>query len=159
MKKIVFFTGTMLFGGAERVISILANYFSEIGYQVVILQYYKSECVYEINSGVCVTMVEEKTGSTSVVRNIPWIRQYIKQSAEIVISFMATFNMLMIVATMGLDITLIVADRSNPYCVPENRILRKLRDILYEFADGVVFQSSKNQNYFSKRIQKKYCYL
>lgn len=155
MKKIIFFAGKMQYGGAERVISILANYFSEVGYDVEILQYYKSDCVYDIDSRVHITMVEAETGSNSIVCNMVWIRQYIKKSAEIIISFMASFNMLMIIAAIGLGITIIVADRSNPYCVPANKVLRKLRDFLYEFADGVVFQSLRNQKYFSKRIQNK----
>lgn len=155
MKKIIFFTGTMRFGGAERVISILANYFAQSDYEIEILQYYQSECVYEIDNKVKITVAESETGSRSMVRNIRWIRNHIKQSAEVIVSFMASFNMLMIIAAMGLRKTLIVADRSYPYTVPLNRAVRKLRDLLYGLADGIVLQSSRNQKYFPKRIQKK----
>lgn len=154
-KKIVFFDGTLMQGGAERVISILSRYMNRENYDVTILLYYNEEVFYEIDSNVKIISVIEKTGSKNIVRNLFWIRTYFKQNADIILSFLAPFNMLAIVANLGLNTPIVVADRNDPRKIPKKYILRKLRDFLYLFASGVVIQTNHNKAYFSKKIQDK----
>ncbi len=154
-KRIVFFDATLQSGGAERVISILTNHLLTSGYQVEVLLYHDQPIFYTMPTGLKITIVERETGSSNIHKNICWMRQFFKQNANIVISFLAPFNMLALVSHLGLKSKIIVADRNDPRYVPANPILRGLRNILYSMANGVVLQTQHNKSYFSKRIQSK----
>ena len=154
--KILITNATLLHGGAERVISILANEFANIGHEVELLLYYDKPIWYSLDHKVKVTIDEAIIGKCGRVKHALWRRKYIKHSnADIVVSFLAPFNIFNIVALFGVKKKLIVADRNDPSKVPQNKITRKLRNFLYRFADGVVLQSENNKNYFSKAVQKK----
>ena len=155
MKRYIFFIGTLGNGGAERVVSILANKMAEEGMDVEILTYYDRPISYEINEKVKISVVEKITGNRNKIKNLFEIRKYFKKNAQVVISFLAPFNMMAIAANFGTGIPMIVADRNDPSKVPSNKVLRKIRDFLYCFADGVVVQTQKNKAYFSKIVQKK----
>lgn len=153
MKRYIFFIGTLRNGGAERVVSMLANQMAEQGRQVEILTFYDRPVFYNISSKVMLTSVEKhKKGK---IKGFFWIRRYFKENAEVVLSFLAPFNMLSIMAVCGLKVPIVVADRNDPTKVPENFFVRKLRDFLYLFADGVVLQTEDNRDYFNRKIQEK----
>lgn len=155
MKRYMFFIGTLTNGGAERVVSILSKQMAEQGMNVEILMYYDVPVFYDIHPDVKVTSVEKQTGTKEKLKNLFWIRNYFKEYAQIVISFLAPFNMLAIASNLGTGIPMIVADRNDPTRVPSNPLLRKVRDFLYRFADGIVVQTKKNQSYFGTGVQKK----
>lgn len=149
MKKILFFIGTLDDGGAQRVVSILSNKLVEEKYEVEILKYYKGNNVYPLLDDVKVSSVEEHTNSENIIKNILFIRKYFRNNYDIVISFLAPFNMLAIFANLFNKVPMIVADRNDPNRIPGNIIVRKLRDLLYRFADGVVLQTNHNKDYFN----------
>lgn len=154
--RIMFMDATLDHGGAERVISILANKLVERGHEVEILLNYNERIWYQIDERVRVTIAEKEVGSRKIYRQFLWRRKHIKTSeSDVAVSFLAPFNMLNIITMIGIKIPLIVADRNDPQQVPINRVLRKVRDVLYNFADGVVLQNTKNKSYFSKRVQNK----
>lgn len=155
MKRYIFFIGTLRNGGAERVVSVLASQMAEQGMEVEVLTYYDKPIFYELSSKVKVTAVEKETGKKNKIQNLKWIRSYFKENAKIVISFLAPFNMMAIMAILGTKVSIIVADRNDPKKVPSNAVVRKARDILYMFADGIVLQTESNKAYFGKTVQKK----
>lgn len=155
MKKKLFFIGTLCNGGAERVVSILSSQMARQEMDVEILTYYDRPVSYEIDERVKLSSVEKLSGKKGKLGNLFWLRRYFKENAEVVISFLAPFNILAIAANLGSKVPIIVADRNDPERVPSNPVLRKIRDILYRFASGVVVQTKKNQSYFSKTVQKK----
>lgn len=158
-KRYIFFVGTLSSGGAERVISILSKQMAEQNIDVEILTYYDRPVFYELSSKVKYTTVEGSTHKHNKIYNLLWIRRYFKENARTIISFLAPFNIMAIIANIGTKIPIIVADRNDPQRVPGNLIIRKLRDFLYMFADDVVVQTKKNKSYFSKRIQNKSCVI
>ena len=153
--KVVFFCGALKEGGAERVISILANRMSDIGRNVEILLYYDREVFYTLSSKVDVISVEKETGTKNLLKNLLWIRRYFRKCHGAICSFLAPFNILAILAGFGTRARIIVADRNDPRFVPGNKWIRKLRDFLYRFADCVVVQTQNNKSYFSDAVQKK----
>lgn len=60
--KIMFSDGTLMFGGAERVISILASKLAEIGYNVEILLYYDRPICFKLHNKIKVTSDESYIG-------------------------------------------------------------------------------------------------
>lgn len=155
MKKILFFICTLDDGGAQRVVSMLSSKMVERGFDVEVLKYYKSENIYPISEKVKITTVEEETNTTNKLTNMLWMRKYFRNNADVIVSFLATYNMLAICANRGNNIPIVVADRNDPHCVPNNIVIRKIRDYLYRFADGVVVQTTRNKSYFSGDIQRK----
>lgn len=155
MKRHIFFIGTLRNGGAERVVSILASKMAEKGIAAEILMYYDKPIFYEVSSKIKLTVVEKETGTKSKVKNLFWLRKYFKNNAKIVISFLAPFNMMAIMANLGNGTPIIVADRNDPRKVPSKVFIRKMRDFLYCFANGIVVQTQRNKEYFGKTVQKK----
>ena len=155
MKRHIFFIGTLRNGGAERVVSILASKMAEQGMDTEILMYYDKPVFYEVSPKVKLTVVETETGTKSKSKNLLWLRKYFKENAKVVISFLAPFNMMAIAANLGSGTPIIVADRNDPTKVPSKFVVRRTRDFLYRFADGIVVQTQKNKAYFSKTVQRK----
>lgn len=154
--KIMFSIGTMSHGGAQRVISIIAEQLIKQKHEVEILTYYDEQPWYGLDSQVKLTCDEKLIEKTHPLKHILFRHNYIKKvKPDVVLSFLAPFNMIMIVAMLGLKTPLIVADRNDPRRVPEKYFLRKFRDFLYLFADRVVVQNNSNKSYFKKPIQKK----
>lgn len=140
-------------GGAQRVISQLSNNLVERDFDVEILKYFKGENVFKLNKKVKVNSIEENTNTTNKLKNIIWLRNYIKNNSDIVISFLAPFNIIALLANNSKPI--IVADRNDPRKVPSNKYVRFIRDRLYREANAVVLQTSANKAYFDEYTQRK----
>lgn len=154
--KILIVIGTLTSGGAERVVSILSKALVNSMFDVEILMYYDKPIWYEIDNRINITIVENNVEKKSKIFRILWMRKYIKNSDfDIVLSFLAPFNILTIASLIGLRIPIIVADRNDPRHVPNKIYMRILRNVLYRFATRVVTQTQNNKDYFSKTIRKK----
>lgn len=154
-KNIVFFIGTLGNGGAERVISILTGKYAEQKVPVEIVLYYDEEPFYNIHPDVKITYIERMTSSRNLLKNIFWLRRYFKKNADVVVSFLAQFNMIALAAAFGTGIPVIVADRNDPRHMPKQAPVRIARNWLYHLAKTVVVQTQHNKDYFSKALQKK----
>lgn len=154
--RIMFSDSTMMHGGAERVIANLSNRLSSMGHEVELLIFYDKPIWYELDSRIKVTIDEQHIGKASMLKHMLWRRKYICQKKpDVFISFLAPYNIVNIISLLGTKIPVIVADRNDPRFVPEKKIVRFLRDFLYRFADGIVLQSQKNKEYFSRTVQNK----
>jgi GalNAc-alpha-(1->4)-GalNAc-alpha-(1->3)-diNAcBac-PP-undecaprenol alpha-1,4-N-acetyl-D-galactosaminyltransferase len=156
--KIMFTVGTMGNGGAERVVSVLANRFVEEGHQVLITQLYSHKCDYELNSRIKLNCVapDGSQGMTRSIKTITLLRDFLKaERPDVIISFLANVNIYTIIASRGLGIPVIGSERNDPKREPSKFYLKVLRLICYSFVDGIVFQTKDAQQYFSKVIQKK----
>ena len=154
-KKIVFFIGTLGNGGAERVVSILTRQYVNMGLPVQIVLYYDQEPFYDIHPDVSITYIERETKSKNLLKNLRWLRRYFIQNADVVVSFLAQFNMIALAAAFGTKIPVVVADRNDPRHMPKQGPVRLARNWLYHLADTVVVQTQHNKDYFSKSLQKK----
>lgn len=156
--KIFFMCAAMTSGGAERVISILANNLVEEGHDIEIITYFDMPIWYEINPKVKIVVEENELNrkGKKLLSHIIWKRNYIKEhKPDVIISFLASFNMLNIIASYGTNIPIIVADRSDPRFAPNNKFIRGLRNFSYRYADKIVLQSDHNKEYFSDKIKRK----
>ena len=70
-------------------------------------------------------------------------------------SFITRTNIYSIIACKLAAVPIIVSERNNPYLIPGNSKLRTLRNFLYKYADGIVFQTSYAQNYYCGKISGK----
>ena len=154
MKKLAIVCGTLHSGGAERVISIMSEKLTE-KYDVEIILYYDRPIWYDISDKVRITVIERKCCGKNIIRRALWFRKYLKENADVVLSFLAPFNIFTLISAFGLKMPKIVADRNDPRFVPSNKLIRFVRDFIYRFATTIVVQNDNNKKYFPQSVQKK----
>ncbi len=158
-RRIVFYIAGLQRGGAERVISNLANYFHGIGYQVTFFTDCILEKEYALAEGierVCVGY--EPTGKrlADMIRRITVIREaYLRVKPDVVVSFIGKTNIRAILAAMGTGIPVVVSVRNDPDREYYSKILKILAKVLFSKASGVVFQTTQARAWFGKGVQKK----
>ena len=154
---IMFVSGSLIGGGAERVLTQLANTFSQKGHQVSIVQFIGGDS-YPLEESIRVVNYEKSDSSMrrSGFRKISFLRRTIKQvQPDVVISFMTTANVLTLIASIGLKSKAIVSERNDPHRVPQKKSMRVLRKLVYPLSDGFVFQTTDARDFFSQRIRNK----
>lgn len=148
-------------GGAERVISILANKFVEKGHEVSIILLSHELCVYPLSEKITIECLKcDDDASLPYIKRYPLrlkkIRNAVKKlSPDVVISFMSETNIDVCFALRGMKIPVIVSERNDPKIDPASKIKQLMRKIAYRKPKGFVFQTPDAQAFFSKKIQKK----
>lgn len=161
MKKIMFYISTLSFGGAERVMTVLANSLSaDKEYEVIFVTTYIKEKEYSLNHKIRRYILDRhKLDRNFVSKNIRYIyslRRIIKKERpNILISFMAEPNFRAVLANAFLKTKVIISVRNDPYKEYPNNFLFSLAQILFQFADGCVFQTEDAKKCFNKRVQNK----
>lgn len=158
--KILFYINVLHNGGAERVISILANYFNKKGYQVVVVNSYPVENEYYLDKEIRhIYLNQSRVKGSFLARNIRQIiilRKIIKEfNPAFSISFMAEPNFRNIIATIGLKTKTILSVRNDPAREYYNFLLQYLSKFLFRLSDGIVFQTNDAMRFFSNKIHLK----
>ena len=158
MKKIMFLCHGAGNGGAERVITSLANEFAARGNIVVLVTTKEDNNDYVISDLVVRERVISRK-SNIVFRTIDRIiklRSCIKKHCpDYIVSFSSIPNMQVIAASIGLKTKIIISERTDPSRYPTGKAGRVLRRILYPFADKIVFQTKEAQDFFPDRIKSR----
>lgn len=159
--KITFVTGSMGRGGAERVISLLSNYYAEKGWDVEIVMLLHSYIGYELNDKVKVFDCSYSGGiKKGFLQTILKLRKYFNNTEpNIIVCFMAQNCLLTGLALLGLKRNIIMSERIDPYKVKRNFLYRKLLDYFYLHANKVIFQTKRASSYFSQAIQDNSCII
>lgn len=157
-KRISFLIGSMRCGGAERVISILANSYSDSGWQVDILMLLDNQCAYKLRDNI--RLIDISNGSKSRILYLPvWIlkiRKYIKTvRPDKIVSFIGRINVIALMAGLGLGTDIIISERSNPMKDGRSLIAKIASYILYPRAKTIIFQTRAVQNCFPAYIREK----
>lgn len=160
MKKILFVNHSLSNGGAERVMTLLANELSERNYSIeMLIQNSNGEETYKLNS--CIKRIDfDSRGFIGKKYALSWlsaIRATMKKgSYDAVISFMMANNVLTLLANIGLKNGIIVSERCDPRRVEDyGRFFKCGEQILYPRAKKVVFQTLDVQSYYKNSIRKK----
>jgi len=150
---ICFITASMVGGGTERVIAVLANYFVKQNNKVTILLTASDKIEYDLNSQIETIQLGGETGGKLLGRlqRIAKLRTYFRKNKDTVyLSFGTETNMFAILSALFMGRKLVISERSNPLACTFPRS----RDIIYSFAKGFVFQTPDAMNCFPKRIRK-----
>ena len=157
--RILFYINSLRHGGAERVMTNLANKFSESGNECILVTSFKADNEYETSKNVKRIVLFDEKIKGRIKRNLKLIRKLRKtvkqERADVVLSFMAEPNFRSIIACFGLKCKNIISVRNDPEKEYGSFISRFLAKRLFSFSDGVVFQTSDARAWFPKRIQKK----
>lgn len=152
--KLSFVTSTLTSGGAERVISLLANNFAERGYDVEVIALTSiSPDFYTVDPKVKYIHAD-KVSKGGLLGESWWFRNHIKnEQPEVVIAFMEAVYEFVLMALLGTKIPVISSERLDPAIISWPR--KVLRWLLLPTAAAHVVQTQHIKNYYSKRIQKK----
>lgn len=154
MKKIAIVAHGLSGGGAERVASIIANYFVKNSFDVLYVAAYNDKKEYFIDKKVQIHYVRSTSKNKLVrliERNIDIYKAIKKFNAEIVFSFIT--NELLLTELNGIPI--VFSLRNDPQHIDNSPIASLLRKFAYFHAKNIVFQTQGAANFFSEKIQEK----
>ena len=154
----MFNTSSMGKGGAERVISILANALIDEN-DVSILINTKENQAYDLDKKIKLLELDKKYISIALFRNIKriWTSAKIlkKEQPDIIVSFLPMPSYRILLLRNVIKVPIIISDRNDPNKEYKSFINKFLMKRLYKRADGFVFQTEEQRRYFSKDIQNK----
>jgi GalNAc-alpha-(1->4)-GalNAc-alpha-(1->3)-diNAcBac-PP-undecaprenol alpha-1,4-N-acetyl-D-galactosaminyltransferase len=152
-------------GGAERVISRMANYWAAKGWEINLLSfddgteppfYDLDSRISHIPLGIAGYSPNPIVGLWNNLTRIQELRSAIINSKpNVVISFMHQANEIVLLATRGLNLPVIVSERNDPARQTISKVWTLLRQWTYPFADRIVVQTKRAGNYFSAKLQKR----
>ena len=142
-------------GGAERVAATLCNHWVTKGYKVTLMPTFlgRGQCDYPLDSRVQLDYLADYVMSTknstfNKIRRLLTLRKILKkENPDIVISFLSNVNIAALLATRGLNIPVIVSERTYPPKLPLPELLEKLRKLTYPWAKWVIVQTPETMEW------------
>lgn len=162
MTKILFHHNCLEQGGAERVISNLANRLSQDGDEIIVATEWQGENEFRLEPEVRRIHVglreddEHKGRFAKIWIRMINLRKLIKaEKPDVVIGFTRKPLFRALMACMGINVPVIVAVRADPWYVYNGRGTKLAIKFLMPRADGAVFQTDLQRSFFPKYIQDK----
>lgn len=156
-------------GGAERVMSIMANYWVMKEWEITLLTFDDGTKppFYDLDSRIrhISLNIAGKSPNRFIriwnnVKRIHILQSAIAQSKpDAVISFIDQVNILTLLATRSLNIPVVVSERVDPALYSIGRIWEQLRRWTYPLGDRLVVQAQGAFNYFSSGLPNRVCII
>jgi len=159
--KITFIIFSLDAGGAERVVSTFANFFSK-KHEVDVLIYKDSPSFYELNPQVNLNVIEHKRSVKypfKRIRNIffrIWAlrKELLYRKSDVYIAFTTTMNLYTIIANLFLNKKIFISERVDPNATQLPPFILLLRNLIYSKADQLIVQNSTQYYYFKQRVNQ-----
>lgn len=161
MSKLIVCTGSLMSGGAERVLSILSTPFADTYDSVEYVLWLDArypDIFYKIDPRVKITKICQASHSTGIFSHLKWFRRHVKEEKpDAILAFMVMINFSVMVSQLFCRFPLFLAERNDPRYFGRNKYLRKLINAMYGLSNvrKVIMQTDNNRNYFSEKIKKK----
>ncbi len=160
MKSIAFHLNCLCQGGAERVVSNLANRFAQEGYKVYVATEWYDVNEFTLDERVTRVHVglkeeDEKKGRiTKFFLRVKYLRQFVKDyKPDVLVAFAHRANYRALMAAGDSDTPVIISVRINPignYDAFSDKIQIKW---LFPKATGCVFQTQEQKDFFKPYLQ------
>ncbi len=150
-KRIAFIIGSMKRGGAERVISILANDYANKGWKTDIIMLLFGDVDYDLSPKI--RLLDFSNKGTSRIKRLPYwffsLRNYIKEyRPDVVLSFAARINIITMTSAFALGSNVIISERCDPRYDTRGNLARILSKLFYPKANKVIFQTEVEKEYY-----------
>lgn len=164
-KHVVFVTGSLTGGGAEKVISILASQCAEMGADVDMVILRERKRAFALSDKVKCHQLHSKWKSMQVIDRILQLRRILREKEKCtIIPFLPIITLYVLIANIGLGHRVVTSERADPRrsifakgCAMKDRIgsflMRRLG--LYGLCDHMVFQTPDAQACYGRWIRKK----
>jgi glycosyltransferase involved in cell wall biosynthesis len=156
---------SLVCGGAERVMTVMANHWAARGRSVTLLTMDdgSSAPFYDLDCRIChqaLGLARNSGNSAAGLQNnfkrVSGLRRAIRKSEpDAVISFMDKTNIIVLLATLGMKTPVMISERTDPALKSIGRVWNGLRKLAYPFADLIVVQSESALDYFPPRLQSR----
>lgn len=158
--RILLLVSSMNAGGAERVAASLANAWVAEGHDVCLMPTYSrgtGQSFYPLDPGVRQIWVSRHLSGPGMFRTLAKplvLRRLIQEVApDVIVSFLTNVNVMVLAATKGLDIPVIVCERTNPAASKNvSPVLARARRLLYPQADAVMLQTQQAADVFARAV-------
>lgn len=162
MSKILFHLNCLEQGGAERVVSNLANAFAADGDEVIVATEWRGEQEFELDKRVkrLIIGTTEKDENKSRIAKVFIREKYLKncikeENPDVVISFAQNANYRTLMATKRLKVPVIISVRTDPVGHYDRPVDKIMIPLTYHRADGCVFQTTGQRDFFPEYLRKK----
>lgn len=160
-RKIAFHLNCLEQGGAERVVSNLANQFAKEGYEVLVATEWFGENEFLIDQRVRRVHVGLKDGDEKKNRilqfllRVKYLRQFMKkEKPDILIAFAQRANYRALMAAPGTDVPVLISIRTDPVGHYDAWSDKLQIPLLFPRAAGCVFQTEGQREFFAPYLQK-----
>ena len=157
--KMLFVTSSLSGGGAERVMSILINYYFDLGNQIEVVSLVSDKQEYKISENIKNHFIAKSHNKfLKLFERYFKLKKIIKNyKPDIIISFMAEINLYTLLCSKK-NSQIIISERNDPNLVPHNKFIRRIRNKFYKKAKTIVFQTKDAREYF-KNISDENCVI
>ncbi len=167
--RLTFVISSLTYGGAERVMSIMANYWVAKGWEITLLtfdnnqvisDFYLDSRVDHIYLDIAEDSPNKIIGIWNNLKRIRTLRLAISNSKpDSVISFMSETNIITLLATRWLKIPIVVSERNHPRRHSIGIVWKQMCQWTYPFADQIVFQTKAARDCFPSQLQSRTCII
>lgn len=163
MKKIFFYIDSMQIGGANRVMANLTDYFAKESNDVILINDIEPQTgipEYCISDNVKRLFLDINSKNKNVIckniNRIIFMRKLVKsENPDVIVSFMGPPNIRMLISTIGLKVKKIVSVRNDPYKEYGSGLCKLITRIVFNLADGCIFQTEQASEYFGKALRRR----
>lgn len=157
--KILFVSGNMCNGGAQRVIANVSNSLAEKGYDVNLLLFSRNEKEYPLSDKIKITALGEnfeEYSKISSISRIRIIRKYLKGlKPDVAVGFLEGGYALYL-SSFGLKLKKVSSARINPQHIMTAKGLRaEINRRWFFHSDAVVLQTAAQKSYVPDKLKKK----
>lgn len=161
MQKIAFHLNSLQQGGAERVVSNLANRFAKEGYEVVIATEWYGTDEFALDQKVRRVHVgltkedENRSRISKMLRRIWYLRSFMKkEKPDVVVAFTRGVLYRALAAGIGTGIPVVISVRTDPVGHYDKKADKLRIPLLFPHAAGCVFQTEGAKAFFAPYLQE-----
>jgi glycosyltransferase involved in cell wall biosynthesis len=118
----------------------------------------REEVFYTLDPRISVCPVGQKSENKLLdkLQRYRAVRKMVMEDKpDLVLSFPEEIAVYVILALLGTGIPVYASERNNPWVMPDVKVTRILRTLMYPFAKGIIFQTEMAKSFFPDSIQKK----
>ena len=155
-KKILFVSGSLERGGAQRVMTLLADDYAKRGWETHLVVLLDNKTGYATSGNIVIHDIVRRGNR---VKNAPkWIKDIrnilLEVNPDVVVSFVGRINVMTLLAARKTGIPVLISERNDPIhdrrSKPEQWLCKKF----YSKADKVVFQTKYQARHYEKQCGK-----
>ena len=161
MQKIAFHLNSLQQGGAERVVSNLANRFAKEGYEVVIATEWYGTDEFALDQKVRRVHVgltkedEDRSRISKMLRRIWYLRRFMKkEKPDVVVAFTRGVLYRALAAGIGTGIPVVISVRTDRVGHYDKKADKLRIPLLFPHAAGCVFQTEGAKAFFAPYLQE-----
>jgi GalNAc-alpha-(1->4)-GalNAc-alpha-(1->3)-diNAcBac-PP-undecaprenol alpha-1,4-N-acetyl-D-galactosaminyltransferase len=157
-KNILFVIPGMQQGGAERVLSLMANYWAQKNNTVSVITFDNAEPFYSLNDKIKIYKLNSAKNSfgffnflvNNIKRTVAYFKYLRNIKPDIIISFTDNADVYCVLYNYFLHYPLIITQRTNPYFNTLPKSIKWLPGLIYRSANAIVIQTAQTVQLYQK---------